>query len=348
MKQLLFLTACLVGLAAAHPDHGIKPGPAPDRAVVTGNGEWSYEVVPGWGALPDGKNIGPTHGGVLVGPDGRVYMSTNNEMSILVWEADGRFVKSIAPECRGFHAMQIREEQGRAVIYGAQLKVNDPAAREKRGLPATPSRICKIGLDGELLLEIPNAATAEVPGGWKGLTAVAVAPDGAIFAATGYGAHMIHKFDAAGKLLKSFGGKGAEPGKFNTPHGLAIDTRFGDPRLLVVDRGNRRLCHLDLEGNWIGVHSSGLRLPCAVVFSGKFVVVAELEARVTVLDEAGFPVAFIGDNPDRSQWARFPVKPENQRPGIFTAPHGLALGADGALYVQDWNATGRITKLRKR
>ncbi len=57
---------------------------------------------------------------------------------------------------------------------------------------------------------------------------------------------------------------------------------------------------------------------------------------------------FISDNPDRKQWANFGVKPEDQHTGIFTAPHGIAFAKNGDLYVQDWNATGRVTKLRRK
>lgn len=332
----------------AHPDHGQAPGPDHDHAYTTGNGEWTYDAVPGWGVLPDGKSIGPTHGGVLVGPDQRVYVSTDAEMAILVWEADGTFVKSFAPECQGFHAMAIREEGGKTVIYGAQNNNYGNQARKAKGLPPTPFRVCKIDLDGKLLLEIPNASTGEVPGGWNGLTAVTVAPDGSIFAAMGYGSQIIHKFDSTGKLLKSFGSKGKGDLQFQTSHGLAIDTRFGEPRLLVCDRENRRLCHLDLEGGWIGVHASHLRRPCSVTLLGDHLAVAELEARVTILDKNGAPVAFLGDNPQRAQWANFKVEKKDQKLGVFTAPHGLAFAPNGDLYVQDWNVTGRVTKLKKR
>ncbi|MGA0853398.1 MAG: hypothetical protein ACO3RK_01130 [Luteolibacter sp.] len=345
------IVTCLIFsplLIFAHPDHGTVPGEELNQAVRTGNGEWTYETVPDWGTLPDKKSIGPTHGGVLTGPDGRVYLSTDNEMSIIVWEEDGTFVKNIAPECQGFHAMQTREENGQTVIYGAQNNSLGNQARKEKGLPATPFRICKIDLDGKLLLEIPNAETVEVPGGWKGLTAVTVADDSSVFAATGYGAQRIHKFDASGKLLKSFGGKGKGDGKFNVCHGLAIDHRFGEPRLLVVDRENRRLCHLDLEGNWIGVHATNLRRPCAVTFHGDFIAVAELESRVVILDKSGTPVAFLGDNPNRAQWAKFNIMPQDQVAGFFTAPHGIAFAKNGDLYVQDWNITGRVTKLRQK
>jgi DNA-binding beta-propeller fold protein YncE len=298
---------------------------------------WSYEAVPHWGELPDGKIIGPTHGGVVVDDQsGLIYVSTDSELSVLVYQPDGKFLKAIAPECQGFHAMAIRQEEGRAVIYGAQLNGNKP-----------PQRICKIDTEGKILLEIPNAATGEVPDGWKGLTAVTVAPDGSIFASMGYGSNRIHKFAADGKLLKSFGGKGADEKQFNTPHGLAIDSRFGEPRLLVVDREKRRLVHLDLEGGWIGVHASNLRRPCAASILGDMVAVAELEARVTILDKTGTPVSFLGDNPNKAQWAKFPIEPKDMQLGIFTAPHGLSFDKDGNLYVQDWNKTGRVTKLRK-
>jgi DNA-binding beta-propeller fold protein YncE len=335
--RYLLIPLLIAPLAFAHPDHDTKPGDSPQTAVRTGNGAWTYEAVPHWGELPDGKIIGPTHGGVVVDDvSGLIYVSTDSTLSVIVYQADGKFLKTIAPECQGFHAMAIRQEEGKAAIYGAQLNGNKP-----------PQRICKIDADGKILLEIPNASTGNVPGGWGGLTAVTVAPDGHIFASMGYGSNIVHKFDASGKLIKSFGSKGDDEKQFKTPHGLAIDTRFGEPRLLVADREKRRLVHFDLEGNWIGVHASNLRRPCSVSVLGDHVAIAELESRVTIIDKSGAPVAFLGDNPDKSQWANFNVPPQNQQLGIFTAPHGLSFDKAGNLYVQDWNKTGRVTKLRK-
>ncbi len=326
-----------VPLAFAHPDSDTKPGDDPQTAVRTGNGAWSYEAVPHWGELPEGKIIGPTHGGVVVDDEsGLIYVSTDSALAVIVYQPDGKFLRTIAPECHGFHAMAIRRENGNAVIYGAQLNGNKP-----------PTRVCKIDTEGKLLLEIPNAITGDVPGGWSGVTGVTVAPDGAIFVSMGYGSNIIHKFDASGKIIKSFGSKGPDEKQFNTPHGLAIDTRFGAPRLLVADREKRRLVHLDLEGNWIGIHASNLRRPCSVSFFGDNLAVAELESRVTILDKTGTPVAFLGDNPNKAQWANFGVPPQEQHLGIFTAPHGLSFDKAGNLYVQDWNKTGRVTKLTK-
>jgi len=335
MRLLPFLL--LPTLALAHQDDTPAPGEEHTHAIRTGNGQWTYELVPGWGELPDGKPIGPTHGGVVVDPqDGRVYNSTDAEHAILVFEKDGAFVGNIAPECSGFHAMEIRVEDGKTMIYGAQL-----------GGP-NPLRVCKLDTEGKLLLTISADRYPELEGGWKGLTSVAVAPDGSIFCSMGYGSQMIHKFDASGRHLKTFGGRGTgQQVLTKTSHGLKVDLRYDEPRLLVCDRGSNRIFHTTLEGEWIGEYATHLRRPCSVSIEGDFCAVAELQGRVTILDKDGTPVAFVGDNPDESQWANFKVAPEDMKPALFTAPHGCSFDADFNLYVQDWNRTGRLTKLRK-
>ncbi len=333
----ILLSVIFPAISSAHPDHGVEPGEAPQAAYRTGNGEWTYEVVPNWDELPDGAPIGPTHGGVVVdNTTGLIYASTDADHSVLVYQPDGHLLKRIAPECQGFHAMDIATEDGKTVLYGAQL-----------GGP-NPLRVCKIDTDGNLLLEISAKGHPDLEGGWKGLTSVAVAPDGSIFCSMGYGSQLIHKFDATGKHLKTFGGRGeGQQVLTNTSHGLKVDLRYEEPRLLVCDRENRRLFHTTLEGEWIGEYATNLRRPCAVSILGDYCAVAELEARVTIIDKNGAPVAFLGDNPNRKQWANFRVERSEMAPNIFTAPHGLSFDKDGNLYVEDWNKTGRITKLRK-
>ena len=342
MKTLLSTTfASLAILTASHAHEGHNhPGTAPvGRAITevlhTGNGAFRYQTVPGFGRLPDGSKLGPTHGGVAIDAQGLVYVSTNGAKAICVFKPDGTFVKSMTPSVQGIHGMQIATEGDKQYLFGAQL-----GGEKDQNL-----RAIKVDLDGNIVMAIPHEGTGEIPGGTNGITGIAVAPDGSIFVSMGYGSNLIHRFDKSGKLLKSFGGRGKDEKKFMTCHGLGIDTRFGAPRLLVCDREKRRLVHLDLDGNWIGEYAKNLRRPCAVSFHGDYCAVAELEARVVILDKNGTPVSFVGDNPDKKQWAGYKVKPEDQKPGIFTAPHGLSFDQAGNLYVQDWNATGRVSKL---
>ncbi|NCF13001.1 MAG: hypothetical protein GWP68_06455, partial [Verrucomicrobiaceae bacterium] len=198
--------------------------------VSVGQGAYSYETVPGFGKIPDGSNLGPTHGGVVVDNEGLIYVSSDGPKALCVFNPDGTFVKAMSPSIKGMHGMQIHTEGDKQYIYGAQLS----------GGKGISPRAIKLDLDGNVVMTIPNKATAEIPGGTRGLTGIAVAPDGSIFVSMGYGSNLIHKFDKAGKLLKSFGGRGQEKEKFITCHGVGIDTRFDSPRLLVCDREKRR------------------------------------------------------------------------------------------------------------
>ena len=65
-------------------------------AVLTGNGEWTYEVVPGWGALPSGTSFGGTHGAIARDNAGNIYVSTQSATGVLVYNRDGILIKTIA------------------------------------------------------------------------------------------------------------------------------------------------------------------------------------------------------------------------------------------------------------
>ncbi len=75
--------------------------------------------------------------------------------------------------------------------------------------------------------------------------------------------------------------------------------------------------------------------------------VTELAGGVKILDKEGKVLALLGENPNPKQRGQNGVKPAECAPAHFTAPHGLAYDGSGNLYVQDWNAHGRITKLVK-
>jgi len=292
-----------------------------------------FQPVRGWGALPKDLSLGPTHGGIVVDKKGNVYASTNGPLGIFVFARDGRFLRTMAPEFAGTHSLTIAEENGTEYLYGVHLR---------------HTRAFKMTLDGKPVLLLPFPKEAGIYGpkgeGYKP-TAIAVAPDGSIFVADGYGTNFIHKFDRSGKYLGSFGGKGQEDGKFLNCHGLAIDTRYQEPLLMVCDYDNRRLQHFTLDGNFVAVLAVDFGRPASVSIFQQYVAVAELEGRVTILNQYHKPVAYVGDNPDKTEWGNFKMAPTQWREGVFVAPHGITWDKTGSLYVQEWSMTGRITKL---
>ena len=307
-------------------------------ATMTGNGEWTYRVVPGWGALPTGTTFGGTHGGIAQDKAANIYISTQSETGVLVYNSDGVLIKTIASEYPEIHSIVCVEEDDKEFLYTTVQK----------GTPQENWLFVKMKTDGTVVMKItaPPEAGFRKPNEWR-LTAAVPGSDGSIFIANGYGDSRIFRFDSKGDYRASYAGKGDSDGLFNCSHGLAVDTRYDQPLLLVCDRENRRLCHLDFDGKFVRTVSTHLRRPCQVSFYGDYVLVSELEGRATILDKDNTSVAFLGDNPHRGQWANYQLLPPEIATASFSAAHGCHIDHQANIYVSDWNHTGRVTKLER-
>lgn len=304
--------------------------------LQTGNGEWTYQVVSNWGQLPAGTTFGGTHGGIATDKAGLLYVSTQSATGVLVYDRDGKLVKTIAHEFPEIHSLTYAVENGQEYFY----------VTVQKGTPEQNWLFVKMKTDGTVVQKItaPSEAGFHTPNEWR-LTAAVPGPGGSIYIANGYGDSRIFKFDQAGNYQAAFSGKGTADGLCNCSHGMGVDTRYGQPMLLVCDRENRRLSHYDFDGKFVSNVTFHMRRPCQVSFWGDYVIVSELEGRVTVLDKDNVPVAFLGDNPHQDQWANYKLSPSDIAPVNFSAAHGCHIDQDANIYVSDWNQSGRITKL---
>jgi hypothetical protein len=307
-------------------------------AMETGNGEWTYRVVEAWGRLPSGTTFGGTHGGIATDNAGRLYVSTQSETGILVYSPDGVLLKTIAHEYPEVHSIVHVEENGTEYFLTTVQK----------GTPAENWLFVKMKTDGTVVQKItaPPEAGFTAPNQWR-LTAAVPSPDGGLFIANGYGDSRLFKFDKNGEYKASYSGKGTAEGLLNCSHGLAVDTRYDQPLLLICDRENRRLCHFDFDGKFVRTVTQHMRRPCQISFYGDYAVISELEGRVTILDKDNVPVAFLGDNPQKAQWADYKLPPADIAPTYFSAAHGCFIDQQANIYVSDWNQSGRVTKLAR-
>jgi hypothetical protein len=315
-----------------------EDGNGMQKEIMTGNGEWTYRIVTGWGALPAGTAFGGTHGAVAQDDAGHIYVSTQSETGVLVYSPEGALLKTIAGDYPEVHSMVHTREGGTEYLY----------CTVQKGTPKENWLFIKMKTDGtvEQKITAPPEAGFKAPNEWR-LTAAVPGPDGSIFIANGYGDSRIFRFDSKGQFKASYGGKGHEEGLFDCSHGLGVDTRYDQPLLLVCDRENRRLCHFDFDGKFVRTITQHLRRPCQVSFHGDCAVISELEGRTTILDRDNVPVAFLGDNPRRDQWAKYDVDLSAIAAATFTAAHGCFIDKNADIYVSDWNHTGRVTKLSR-
>ena len=68
---------------------------------------------------------------------------------------------------------------------------------------------------------------------------------------------------------------------------------------------------------------------------------------MTILDRDNTPVAFLGDNPQKAQWANYQLLPEILRPQSSARRMAAISIREANIYVSDWNQTGRVTKLAR-
>jgi hypothetical protein len=341
-RRFLFATGAIAASAAALAP-ATSPAASPNQnqaptELVTGNGEWTYRVISAWGHLPADVAFGGTHGGIAQDSAGNLYISTQSRTGILVYTPDGAYIRSIATQYPEVHSIIYAREGAEDYLYTTVQK----------GTPSENWLFVKMKTDGSVVRKIvaPPEAGFAAPNAWR-ITAAVPTPEGDLFIANGYGDSRLFRYDKAGNYKAAYSGKGSAEGQLNCSHGLALDTRYDQPLLLVCDRENRRLCHFDLDGKYVRTVTQHLRRPCQISFHGDHAIVSELEGRLTILDRDNVPVAFLGDNPHRAQWANYDLDPSTITPATFSAAHGCFVDRDANIYVSDWNKTGRITRLSR-
>src|SRR6476661_6307448 len=172
----------------------------------------SYEVVEGWEQIPAGWTH-PDVAGVAVDSQDRVYLICRGDHPIMVYDRDGKFLKSW-----GEGQFTLRTH-GITVGPDDMVYCTDDADHTVR----------KYTPDGELLLTLGTSGQASDTGYVHGKldtithggppfnrpTNLAVAPNGELYVSDGYGNCRVHRFSAKGELLQSWGEPGTEPGRFN-------------------------------------------------------------------------------------------------------------------------------------
>lgn len=301
-----------------------------------------FEVCTGWGRLPAGWSFVDV-AGVAVDSRDRVFVFNRSEHPVILFDRDGKFLGSWG---KGLFA----RPHGITIGPDDSVYCTDDKDHTVR----------KFAPDGRLLLTIGTSGCPSDTGAtsndfrtirWSGQpfhypTNLALAADGSLYVADGYGNARVHKFSSGGQCLFSWGEPGDGPGQFRIPHGIAVGA---DGTVVVADRENSRLQFFSPEGDDLNEWRDVAR-PCQVVTDAEgLVYVAELGyragmwpgttapspdapgGRVSVFDHEGRLVARWGGgtNPCAA--------------GDFYAPHDLCLDSRGDLYVGEvtWSAGGR-------
>jgi DNA-binding beta-propeller fold protein YncE len=301
--------------------------------VKVGQGQLAFELVEGWERLPAGFSH-PDVAAVCTDEDGRVYLYCRGEHPVMIYDRDGNFVDSWG-EGRFGH-----RTHGMYMAAGGVLYLVDDGGNSvtRHRLDGTETTVFgPKGVPTDTGYNPRGHLIERAAGPYNRPTNVAVSPTGEVFVADGYGNSRVHRFDAAGSLLESWGEPGSGPGEFRVPHGIWV---HDDGRILVADRQNERIQVFGPDGSYLTEWTDVQRPQDLFVDKDGLVYVAELgwsagelsyrrgvmtepePGRVSVLDPQGNVLL---------RWS----DPDPYKPGFFIAPHGIWVDDEGSIYLAE-------------
>jgi sugar lactone lactonase YvrE len=307
MKRFAILLACAVSLCAQRPSN-----PAllvPQEAPLL-----DYVAVPNPLPVPDAAAMGASSD-VAFDSKGHLYVLSRGTKPLTEFDENGKFI-------RAFGDGLFTRSHGIRIDKDGNIWATDVGAHT----------VMKISQQGEVLLTLGTKGKA---GEWnEGAGSqlfnepndIVFGANGDVFVTQGHtpgagkGDPRVLKFDKNGKFIKTWGGKGTEPGKFDVAHGIAIDAKG---LLWVTDRENQRIQVFDQDGKYIReVKYAGL--PCSLDIGSQYIyMVNGFAGQLLRMDLDGKVLAAVGKpGPAGSV-------------GEFGEAHFIAVSPKGEIYVAD-------------
>ncbi len=329
-------------------------GQKSSKETIIGEGKHRFEVQHDWAKLPDKYSWQTTHN-VAVDAEGLLYViheghaNKKDHPSIFVFDQKGKFVRAFGERFQGGgHGIEVRKEGTEEFLYVCSYQqVKSFAKLTLKGETVwenyAPMESGVYRRDEDKVRVKRWGRDAFMP------TNFAFLDDGGFLLADGYGSFCIHRYDKDANWISKFGGPGKGEGTFNTPHGIWIDRRPGRvPQIVVCDRAHHSLQYFTMDGKYIET-LKGYGLPANIDSWKDLLLIPELHARVTLLNDKNEVVAKLGEDVERVTKKVKGVRNDSKKwlPGKFIHPHDACFDKDGNIFVAEWVSTGRVSRLRR-
>lgn len=302
--------------------------------LIIGHHTHRYKIDMNWGALDaEFYPVNDCHE-MVQDSQGRIVLLTNDTRNnVLIYDKSGRLLEVWGRDYPGAHGLTLHVENGEDFLYIADNNLHE---------------VIKTTIRGQVVQRFPYPADSgkyDSPEQYIP-TETAIAPNGDVYIADGYGLQYILHYNAKGELQNVFGGRGEGEAHFDNAHGICLDTRSGaEPSLLITARQQNKLKRFSLSGELLDVIPIPGAFICRPVIQGQHVYCATLRSGsmsnvdsgfITILDGADKVVSVPGGN--EPIYENGQLDPLYQTISVFKHPHDVCVDEEENLYVAQWNA----------
>lgn len=329
-------TTALTGAAFSLPVFNIISKPAMEDEII-GHGDFRYRVHKAWGNLDPATTPVKNCHEMVLDSKGRLIMITDEvKNNIIIYDRSGKLITTWGNEFPGGHGLTLFNEGGQDVLF-----ICDPDT----------GRVVKTTVDGKQLMELPHPHRINVYESTQRYkpTETAIAPNGDIYVADGYGSQYILQFSPTGEFIRKFGGPGDGDSNFSTVHGVCIDQRDkNNITLLCTSRVHNSFKRFTLDGKYLSTIFIPGAYVCRPVIDGENIYAGVCWSRLRYLnqtDRSGFVTILNGkdkvvSNPGgtRPVYKNGELQMIVQDKPVFQHCHDVCIDGDKNIYVCQWNA----------
>jgi peptidylamidoglycolate lyase len=301
--------------------------------IVLGHNNKKYRIDTHWGSRNAVSHAVNDCHEMVQDSKGRILLLTNEtKNNIIIYDKKGKITESWGSEYPGAHGLTLFNENGTDVLF-----ICDTQRHE----------VIKTTLAGRVLLSIGFPKESGLYGGADEFvpTETAIAANGDIYIADGYGKDYILHYNAKGEYLGYFGGRGNGNEHLLNAHGICIDNRGNTPTLLVSSRQQQAFKRYALDGKYLATIPMPGAWVCRPVIKGQYLYAAVLQSQSHLWQQSGFVTILNQHNQVISNIGGSTPAVNNlqntamyQTIKVFQYPHDVCIDDEENLYVCQWNS----------
>lgn len=308
----------------------------PKTDEIIGHGDFRYRVDLKWGMLDPAKIPVVNCHEMVMDRKGRMFLLTDEARNnVIIYDQSGKFISSWTLGLNSAHGLSIVDEGDAEYLW----------------IVDNGGKVLKTTLDGVIVAEIRSPIQEGIYSEKMRYTPTetAIAPNGDLYIADGYGSQFFLQYDKNGTFIRKFGGDGHGDSQFKTAHGIAIDQRGAEgPSLICTSRGHNSFKRFTMYGEYMETIFLPGAYVCRPVIHGQNLYAGVCWSRLKYLeqmDNSGFVTILdqknqVVSNPGGTapQYIKGELQLMVQAQPIFNHCHDVCIDQDENIYVCQWNA----------